>query len=53
MNYKEAAIELGRIISFLEKVGGYSEFEDDLYSLLDALNEDAAKVIEPPDLEVV
>ena len=32
-----------KLLQYLEENTGYSEFEDDLYSLLDALNEDKKK----------
>jgi len=32
-----------KLLRYLEENTGYSEFEDDLYSLLDALNEDKKK----------
>ena len=39
----EALHCLDRLITFLEEKRDYSEFMDDLYSILDALNEEKGK----------
>lgn len=38
MDLKEALNHLNRLITILKTHGGFEEFEDDLYSLLDAID---------------
>jgi len=40
MNIDDAIRVLSMLIDFIHNNSNYAEFEDDLYSLLDALNED-------------